>query len=168
MIAVIGSILLAWQKSPVINMDTRQGTVRIAVPYSEALRPGGFADARLIAGTAEAPLLPESAVQSGPEGNFVLIVDANNVIKRQPVVPLEAARQRLAALVPDLIDWASIQQMHVIDEESKGAPRRSEVASFFSAALELTKNRVVDIRQDQLFSDVFVRKTPTEDLKAAE
>jgi RND family efflux transporter MFP subunit len=74
-----------WQKSPVINMDTRQGTVRIAVPYSEALRPGGFADARLIAGTAEAPLLPESAVQSGPEGNFVLVVDGKNEIKRQPV-----------------------------------------------------------------------------------
>ncbi|RYD42730.1 MAG: efflux RND transporter periplasmic adaptor subunit [Sphingomonadales bacterium] len=74
-----------WQKSPVINMDTRQGTVRIAVPYSDALRPGGFADARLIAGTAEAPLLPESAVQSGPEGNFVLIVDGKNTIKRQPV-----------------------------------------------------------------------------------
>ncbi|AJA07829.1 secretion protein HlyD [Sphingopyxis fribergensis] len=74
-----------WQKSPVINMDTRQGTVRIAVPYSDALRPGGFADARLIAGTAEAPLLPESAVQSGPEGNYVLIVDGKNMIKRQPV-----------------------------------------------------------------------------------
>ncbi|KTE10138.1 efflux RND transporter periplasmic adaptor subunit [Sphingopyxis sp. H115] len=74
-----------WQKSPVINMDTRQGTVRIAVPYSEALRPGGFADARLIAGTASAPLLPESAVQSGVEGNFVLVVDGNNVIKRVPV-----------------------------------------------------------------------------------
>ncbi len=74
-----------WQKSPVINMDTRQGTVRIAVPYSDALRPGGFADARLVAGTAEAPLLPESAVQSGPEGNFVLIVDGKNEIKRQPV-----------------------------------------------------------------------------------
>lgn len=74
-----------WQKSPVINMETRQGTVRIAVPYSDALRPGGFADARLIAGTAEAPLLPESAVQSGPEGNFVLIVDGKNTIKRQPV-----------------------------------------------------------------------------------
>jgi len=74
-----------WQKSPVIDMNTRQGTVRIAVPYSDALRPGGFADARLIAGTAEAPLLPESAVQSGPEGNFVLVVDAKNMIKRQPV-----------------------------------------------------------------------------------
>jgi RND family efflux transporter MFP subunit len=74
-----------WQKSPVIDMETRQGTVRIAVPYSEALRPGGFADARLIAGTAEAPLLPESAVQSGVEGNFVLVVDANNTIQRRPV-----------------------------------------------------------------------------------
>lgn len=92
----------------------------------------------------------------------------SHVIKRQPVVPLEAARQRLAALAPELIDWASIQEMHVMDEESKDAPRRSEVASFFSAALELTKNRVVDIRQDQLFSDVFVRKTPADELKAAE
>jgi hypothetical protein len=74
-----------WQKSPVINMDTRQGTVRIAVPYTEALRPGGFADARLISGTAEAPLLPESAVQSGAEGNFVLIVDDKNAIQRRAV-----------------------------------------------------------------------------------
>src|SRR3546814_15051828 len=62
---------LVWQKSPVINPDTRQGIVRIALPYSEALRPGGFADARLVAGTGQAPLLPERAVQSGPEGNFV-------------------------------------------------------------------------------------------------
>lgn len=81
-----------------------------------------------------------------------------HVIARQPVVPLESARRKLEALVPDLIDWASIQMMHAEDEESKDAPRRSEVASFFSAALELTKNRAVDIRQDQLFSDVYVRK----------
>jgi len=74
-----------WQQSPVINPDTRQGMVRIAIPYSSALRPGGFADARLIAGTAEAPLLPESAVQSGPEGNFVLVVGKGNKIERKPV-----------------------------------------------------------------------------------
>ncbi len=30
-------------------------------------------------------MLPESAVQSGPEGNFVLVVDGKNEIKRQPV-----------------------------------------------------------------------------------
>jgi RND family efflux transporter MFP subunit len=74
-----------WQVSPVVDMETRQGTVRIAVPYSSVLRPGGFADARLIAGTAEAPLLPESAVLSSAEGNFVLIVDNKNVIQRRPV-----------------------------------------------------------------------------------
>ncbi len=74
-----------WQVSPVINPDTRQGMVRIAVPYSAALRPGGFADAQLVSGTAQAPLLPESAVQSGPEGNFVLIVDNKNLIQRRTV-----------------------------------------------------------------------------------
>jgi segregation and condensation protein A len=90
-----------------------------------------------------------------------------HVIKRQPVVPLDTARRKLAALVPDLIDWASIQMMRTEDEESKDAPRRSEVASFFSAALELTKDRAVEIRQDQPFSDVYVRKA-REALKAAE
>ena len=74
-----------WQMSPVVNPDTRQGTVRIAVPYSDALRPGGFADARLVSGSAEAPLLPESAVQSGPEGNYVLIVGKDDKIERRPV-----------------------------------------------------------------------------------
>jgi HlyD family secretion protein len=74
-----------WQVSPVIDPNTRQGMVRIAVPYSAALRPGGFADARLVSGTEEAPLLPESAVQSGPEGNYVLVVDNKNMIQRKPV-----------------------------------------------------------------------------------
>lgn len=91
-----------------------------------------------------------------------------HVVKRQPVVPLDTARRKLAALVPDLIDWASIQMMRAEDEESKDAPRRSEVASFFSAALELTKDRAVDLRQDQPFSDVYVRKARGDALKAAE
>jgi segregation and condensation protein A len=91
-----------------------------------------------------------------------------HVIKRQPVVPLDTARRKLAALVPDLIDWASIQMMRAEDEESKDAPRRSEVASFFSAALELTKDRAVELRQDQHFSDVYVRKARGDTLKAAE
>ena len=74
-----------WQVSPIVNMDTRQGTVRIAVPYSSAMRPGGFADARLVSGTADLPLLPESAVQSGIDGNFVLVVGNDNKIQRKLV-----------------------------------------------------------------------------------
>ncbi|WP_052072293.1 efflux RND transporter periplasmic adaptor subunit [Sphingopyxis sp. MWB1] len=74
-----------WQVAPIIDPNTRQGMVRIAIPYSGALRPGGFADARLVAGTEQAPLLPESAVQSGPEGNYVLIVGKDDKIERRPV-----------------------------------------------------------------------------------
>ncbi len=74
-----------WQKSPVIDPQSRQGMVRIAIPYSAELRPGGFADAQLIAGSGEAPLLPESAVQSGPEGSFVLVVGKDNKVERRAV-----------------------------------------------------------------------------------
>lgn len=74
-----------WQVSPVVDTTTRQGMVRIAIPYSAATRPGGFADARLVAGTEQAPLLPESAVLSGPEGNFVLIVDDGDIVRRRAI-----------------------------------------------------------------------------------
>lgn len=75
-----------WQVAPIIDPQSRQGTVRIAVPYSRALRPGGFADARLVAGQGQAPLLPESAVLSNAEGNFVYVVGKDNVVQRQKVV----------------------------------------------------------------------------------
>lgn len=74
-----------WQISPVINPQSRQGTVRIAIPYSRELRPGGFADAKLMAGQGQAPLLPESAVLSSPEGNYVYVVGKGDVVARQPV-----------------------------------------------------------------------------------
>lgn len=74
-----------WQISPVIDPETRQGTVRIAVPYHQLLRPGGFADARLIIGSGDVPLLPESAVQSDADGSFVYIVDAKNIVRRRNV-----------------------------------------------------------------------------------
>ena len=36
-----------WQVAPVIDPQTRQGEVRIAVPYDPAIRPGGFAEAKI-------------------------------------------------------------------------------------------------------------------------
>ena len=33
-----------WQVSPVIDPQSRQGEVRILVPYDPAIRPGGFAE----------------------------------------------------------------------------------------------------------------------------
>lgn len=74
-----------WQVSPVIDPQTRQGIVRIALPYNPAIRPGGFAQASITTGSVDAPVLPESAVLSDTQGNFVFVVDGNNKIVRRPV-----------------------------------------------------------------------------------
>ena len=74
-----------WQLSPTIDPQTRQGTARIAVPYNQALRPGGFASANITIGVANAPFLPESAVQSDKKGNYVYIVSGANKAERRDV-----------------------------------------------------------------------------------
>lgn len=74
-----------WQISPVIDPQSRQGEARIAVPYSRLVRPGGFAEARITSGSVDAPLLPQSAVQSDAEGNYVFIVNSRNEVERRNV-----------------------------------------------------------------------------------
>lgn len=74
-----------WQVAPTIDAQNRQGTARIALSYDPALRPGGFATARILSGTTTAPLLPESAVLSDDDGSFVYVVDAENKVQRTPV-----------------------------------------------------------------------------------
>ena len=74
-----------WQISPIIDPQTRQGEARIAIPYDRALRPGGFAQAMLETGTSVAPQLPDSAVHSDDQGNFVYIIDGDNAVVRRDV-----------------------------------------------------------------------------------
>jgi RND family efflux transporter MFP subunit len=74
-----------WQVAPVIDPQTRQGIVRIAIPYDPAIRPGGFAQASITTGAAEAPVLPESAVLSDAQGNYVYVVGAQKKVERRPV-----------------------------------------------------------------------------------
>ncbi len=74
-----------WQLPPVIDPQTRLGVVRIALSYDRALRPGGFASAAIVSGTAQVPLLPESAVLSDQKGNFVYVVDNNSKVARRDV-----------------------------------------------------------------------------------
>lgn len=74
-----------WQIAPVIDQTNRQGTARIALPYSPELRPGGFASATIKSGTFVAPILPESALLSDDRGSYVYIVDSKNKIVRRPV-----------------------------------------------------------------------------------
>ena len=74
-----------WQISPVINESTRLGVVRIALPASPALRPGGFATAQINSGSVVSPRLPESAIMSDDKGSYVYIVNAEDTVERRPV-----------------------------------------------------------------------------------
>jgi len=76
---------IVWQLSPTVDPQTRQGVARISIPYNRDLRPGGFASAEIRAGSTTAPLLPESAVLTDDQGNYVMIVGPNNTVQRRAV-----------------------------------------------------------------------------------
>lgn len=74
-----------WQVSPVVDPATRQGTARIALAYAPELRPGGFANAVIKAGTVVAPMLPDSAILSDAKGSYVYVVGKGNKVERRDV-----------------------------------------------------------------------------------
>lgn len=74
-----------WLIDPVIDTNSRQGIARIEVAYAPGLRVGAFARARISAGQASRPLLPQSAVLADTDGNFVLVLGKDNKVERRAV-----------------------------------------------------------------------------------
>jgi HlyD family secretion protein len=74
-----------WLIDPVIDAGSRQGIARIALAYAPGLRVGAFAKARIAAGEATRPVLPQSAVQVDEKGSYVMIVGAGNKVERHAV-----------------------------------------------------------------------------------
>ncbi|NNM78117.1 efflux RND transporter periplasmic adaptor subunit [Sphingomonas sp. ID1715] len=74
-----------WQVAPVIDPQSRQGIARVALTYDPALRPGGFAQAEIVTGRMDAPLLPESAVMSSDTSHYVYVVGPDNKVQRREV-----------------------------------------------------------------------------------
>jgi RND family efflux transporter MFP subunit len=114
-----------WQVSPVIDPQSRQGEVRIAIPYTVGVRPGGFAEARIMAGATTAPLLPQSAVLSDAKGNYVYVINGKNEVERRDV--------RVGAVSDDgvtVVEGLSGQEMVVLsagpflNPGQKVAPKR--------------------------------------------
>lgn len=87
-----------WQLSPTIDQTSREGIARIALSYDKALRPGGFASAKLRSGTITAPLLPESAILSDEKGSFVYVIDKDNKAQRRPVKTGEVNARGIAVI----------------------------------------------------------------------
>ncbi len=74
-----------WLIDPVIDAASRQGIARIAVAYAPGLRVGAFANARIAAGEATQPVLPQSAVMVDGQGSFVYVVAADGKVTRRNV-----------------------------------------------------------------------------------
>lgn len=85
-----------WQIAPVIDQTSRQGTARIALSFDPALRPGGFATARINSGSFSATVLPESAVLADAKGSFVYIVGKDNKATRRAVKTGAVTEQGIA------------------------------------------------------------------------
>lgn len=80
-------------------------------------------------------------------------------IEQQLVLPLEQARTTLRALREQLDQWASLEDIRTaMTDINPEVPERSVTASVFSAALELTRDGEVDLRQDTHFAPIFLRR----------
>jgi multidrug efflux pump subunit AcrA (membrane-fusion protein) len=74
-----------WLLGAIIDPQTRLGEIRISLPESSRIRPGAFARAQVLTGTARRPVLPQTAVLSDSDGTYVLIVNADGKTERRPV-----------------------------------------------------------------------------------
>jgi len=85
-----------WQIGAIIDPTTRQGSVRIALPASDQdLRPGAFARADIQVASSVGVILPQTAVLSDEQGNYVLIVGADSKLERRAIKVVGARSEGL-------------------------------------------------------------------------
>jgi segregation and condensation protein A len=82
--------------------------------------------------------------------------EAPHTVEKQPVLPLETAREGLKAIAPGLRDW---QTLLAVSGRIGGAelPARSRLASTFSASLELARDGDVELRQEAAMRPLWLR-----------
>lgn len=103
-------------------VDAATGTIRMKAMLSnrdERLTPGQFLDVRLVLGTLkDVVTVPLEAVQQGPEGSFVYVVQADQTARQQPVKQALTQAGR-AALVEGLAAGETV----VTDGHSRLTPK---------------------------------------------
>ncbi len=86
---------------------------------------------------------------------------------RVEAYPLEAARERLSQLLPDLESWTSLggiapaPSAAATDAKQRGPSRASYLASTLSAGLEMVKDGRLEARQLQAFAEIWIRRAQT-------
>ncbi len=79
-----------------------------------------------------------------------------HIVANRPVMTLEAALERVARLLGEQIEWATIEAF--LPREASGLFRKSALASSFLAALELARQGRVELRQKSPFAPLYLRR----------
>ena len=83
---------------------------------------------------------------------------APHTFEKQYVLPLESARATLRSLGMKLTEWASLDDIRAqMTDVDADIPPKSITASVFAAALELTRDGEVDVRQETHFGPLYLR-----------
>jgi HlyD family secretion protein len=69
----------------IIDPQTRLADIRIALPPDPLLRPGAFARADIDIGTADRPIVAQTAVLADSAGSYVYVVGPGDEVVRRPV-----------------------------------------------------------------------------------
>lgn len=72
--------------SPRIDAQTRLGRVRVLLPVSNELRPGGYAQAAFNSATRKATVVPEAAIRFDADGASVMVVGVGNRVQQMKIV----------------------------------------------------------------------------------
>ena len=82
-------------------------------------------------------------------------------IARLPVWSIQEARTALESLIGKMDDWGRLDHW-LVEYLVEPEKRRSVIASTFSASLELAREGTVEIRQEDAFRPIYMRRTVRE------
>lgn len=83
-----------------------------------------------------------------------------HTIRPRPILALAEARKRLEAGLAELKDWTDLGAVTPDPQELPDTPpMTSAVASTFFAVLELSRDGALDLRQDEAFAALFLRRS---------
>lgn len=80
---------------------------------------------------------------------------------RQDVFTMEQALDRIRRMIGFAGDWTDLSEFLPDGWEGQGTRRRSATAATFAASLELAREGKLEIRQDDPFSTITIRRRPT-------
>lgn len=78
-----------------------------------------------------------------------------HIVRRRPVMTLDAAIERISRLLGTRLDWTELASF--LPETGDASLKRSALASSFVAMLELARTGRLDIRQEGLFSPLYLK-----------